>query len=116
MKRFNLTVSAGQWSILKDKTVGSYAINGQVPGPRLELEQGDQVEIVVKNDLPESTTLHWHGLILDNEMDGPAHITQKPIEPGEVTLTALLPCRPELTSTTLTTKWIVSRGWACTAH
>ena len=82
VKRFNLTVSAGQWSILKDKTVGSYAINGQVPGPRLELEQGDQVEIVVKNDLPESTTLHWHGLILDNEMDGPAHITQKPIEPG----------------------------------
>ncbi len=115
MKRFNLTVSAGQWSILKDKTVGSYAINGQVPGPRLELEQGDQVEIVVKNDLPESTTLHWHGLILDNEMDGPAHITQKPIEPGKLHLP--LYCRAGRNLLLpLSTKWIVSRGWACTAH
>jgi FtsP/CotA-like multicopper oxidase with cupredoxin domain len=36
----------------------------------------------VKNELPESTTIHWHGLIVPNSMDGPANITQKPIEPG----------------------------------
>jgi FtsP/CotA-like multicopper oxidase with cupredoxin domain len=37
----------------------------------------------VHNELPEATTVHWHGLILPNEMDGPAEITQEPIEPGD---------------------------------
>lgn len=82
VKRYTMTVSAGQWFILKDRAVGAYAVNGQVPGPRLDLEQGDRVEITVRNELPESTTLHWHGLILDNSMDGPAGITQRPIPPG----------------------------------
>jgi FtsP/CotA-like multicopper oxidase with cupredoxin domain len=61
----------------------AYTFNGQVPGPRIRVTEGDRVRINVTNRLPESTTVHWHGLILPNAMDGPAEITQEPIRPGE---------------------------------
>ncbi|RWD47956.1 DUF4396 domain-containing protein [Mesorhizobium sp.] len=82
VKVFDLETSVIRWAILPDVKVDAYAINGQVPGPRLHIRQGDRVRINVTNRLPESTTLHWHGLILANEMDGPAEITQEPIPPG----------------------------------
>jgi FtsP/CotA-like multicopper oxidase with cupredoxin domain len=80
---FDIETSVIRWTILPDFTVDAYAFNGQVPGPRLHVKEGDKVRINVTNRLPESTTVHWHGLVLPNEMDGPAEITQKPIEPGE---------------------------------
>jgi FtsP/CotA-like multicopper oxidase with cupredoxin domain len=82
VKVFDLTASVIRWNILPDVTVEAYAYNGQVPGPRIRVTEGDRVRIRVKNDLPEPTTVHWHGLILPNEMDGPANITQPPIPPG----------------------------------
>lgn len=82
-KEFDLETSVIEWYILDDVRVAAYAINRQVPGPRLAVTQGDHLRINVTNHLPESTTLHWHGLILPNEMDGPAEITQDPIAPGE---------------------------------
>jgi FtsP/CotA-like multicopper oxidase with cupredoxin domain len=54
-----------------------------VPGPRIRVTEGDRVRINVTNHLPESTTVHWHGLILPNAMDGAAEVTQEPIPPGE---------------------------------
>jgi manganese oxidase len=83
VKVFDLDASVIEWNILPDERVMAYAFNRQVPGPRLRVTEGDRVRINVTNHLPESTTIHWHGLILPNEMDGPAHITQHPIEPGE---------------------------------
>lgn len=47
------------------------------------MTEADRLRIVVRNGLPESTTVHWHGLVLPNAMDGPAEITQDPIEPGD---------------------------------
>ena len=82
VKVFNLEASVIRWNILPDVQVEGYAFNNQIPGPRLHVTEGDRVRIHVTNRLPESTTVHWHGLILANEMDGPANITQKPIEPG----------------------------------
>ncbi|RWM21440.1 MAG: DUF4396 domain-containing protein [Mesorhizobium sp.] len=82
VKMFDLETSVIRWAILPDVKVDAYAINSQVPGPRLHIRQGDRVRINVTNRLPESTTIHWHGLILPNEMDGPAEITQEPIPPG----------------------------------
>jgi manganese oxidase len=83
IKVFELTTSVIRWNILEDEQVLAYTFNQQVPGPRIELTVGDAVRIIVTNNLPESTTVHWHGLILPNEMDGPAEITQDPIQPGE---------------------------------
>src|SRR5690606_38299500 len=82
VKVFDLEASVIRWSILPGETVEAYAYNGQVPGPTLRVIEGDRVRINVTNRLPESTTVHWHGLILPNEMDGPAEITQDPIAPG----------------------------------
>jgi len=82
VKVFDLDTSVIRWTILPGITVNAYAFNGQVPGPRIRFRQGDRVRINVTNHLPESTTVHWHGLILPNIMDGPAHITQEPIPTG----------------------------------
>lgn len=83
VKEFELTASVVRWNILPDVEVLAYAFNEQVPGPRLQLTQGDRVRIQVTNDLPDPTTVHWHGLEVPNSMDGPAEITQDPIPPGE---------------------------------
>jgi FtsP/CotA-like multicopper oxidase with cupredoxin domain len=83
VKVFDLDVSVIEWNILPDEQVEAYAFNRQVPGPRLRVTEGDRVRINVKNDLPEETSVHWHGMILPNRMDGAAEVTQPPIEPGE---------------------------------
>jgi len=82
VKVFDLETGVVRWSILPGVTVDGYAFNGQIPGPRIRFRQGDRVRINVTNHLPETTTVHWHGLILPNIMDGPAHITQEPIDKG----------------------------------
>jgi FtsP/CotA-like multicopper oxidase with cupredoxin domain len=82
VKVFDLDVSVIRWNILPSDRVAAYAFNGQVPGPRIRVSEGDRVRLNVTNSLPEPTSVHWHGLILPNVMDGPAEITQEPIEPG----------------------------------
>lgn len=58
------------------------AVNGQIPMPTMTFTQGDTAEIHVYNELKESTSLHWHGLILPNKEDGVPYLTQMPIEPN----------------------------------
>ncbi len=59
------------------------AINGIVPGPVLNWREGDVVTINVTNNLPEMTGLHWHGIILPNDMDGVPGLEFPGIMPGE---------------------------------
>ena len=82
VKVFDLDASVIRWNILPRVHVDAYAINRQVPGPRLELTEGDHVRINFTNHLPEPATMHWHGLIVPNRMDGPGYITQDPVQPG----------------------------------
>src|SRR5262249_21317729 len=56
--------------------------NKMVPGPVLRATEGDRVRIIVTNNLKESTTIHWHGLIVPNNQDGVPFINQDPIKPG----------------------------------
>jgi FtsP/CotA-like multicopper oxidase with cupredoxin domain len=83
VKVFELTASVIRWTILPGVTVDAYAYDGQIPGPRIHIREGDRVRIELHNRLPEPTTIHWHGLIVPNRMDGPAEITQRPVRPGE---------------------------------
>jgi FtsP/CotA-like multicopper oxidase with cupredoxin domain len=83
VKVFDLDLSVIEWNILPDQQVMAYAFNRQVPGPTLRVTEGDRVRLNVTNNLPEETSVHWHGLVVPNEMDGPAYVTQPPIEPGE---------------------------------
>lgn len=82
VKVFDIKAEIIRWNILPDVAVEAYAYNRQVPGPRLQVTEGDHVRINFRNALPESSTIHWHGLILPNEMDGPAKVTQDPVPPG----------------------------------
>ena len=82
VKVYDLEASVIEWNILPYERVMAYAFNRQVPGPRITLTEGDRVRFDVTNDLPEPTTIHWHGLIVPNPMDGPAEVTQEPIPVG----------------------------------
>jgi FtsP/CotA-like multicopper oxidase with cupredoxin domain len=83
VKVFKLTVKAVEWPILDSTTVTAFTYNGTVPGPMIRVTEGDQVRIIVKNELPDATTIHWHGVEVPNAMDGVPGVTQDPIEPGE---------------------------------
>ena len=65
-----------------NKPKRAIAVNGQIPMPTLTFTEGDIAEIYVHNELKESTSLHWHGLMLPNKEDGVPYVTQMPIEPG----------------------------------
>jgi len=60
-----------------------WGYNGQSPGPTIECVEGDKVRIFVTNKLPENTTIHWHGMLLPNGMDGVGGLTQPHIPPGK---------------------------------
>jgi manganese oxidase len=60
-----------------------WGFNGQVHGPTIEAVEGDRVRIYVTNNLPESTSIHWHGVLVPSGMDGVAGLSQKNIGPGE---------------------------------
>lgn len=77
------TVTAGPADVdLGGRVVRTWAYDGQVPGPLLRCTAGDRLEVDVRNQLPEPTTVHWHGLRLRNDMDGVPELTQPPISPG----------------------------------
>ena len=65
-----------------NKPKRAIAVNGQIPMPTLTFTEGDIAEIYVHNELKESTSLHWHGLMLPNKEDGVPYLTQMPIEAG----------------------------------
>jgi len=60
-----------------------WGYNGQVHGPTIEAVEGDRVRIYVTNKLPAGTSVHWHGILLPNGMDGVAGLNQKIIQPDE---------------------------------
>ena len=75
----NLVAGPARLALLPGHVTNAYAYNGTVPGPTLEVHEGDHVIIHFRNDLPEPTTIHWHGLHIPADMDGsPLH----PIRPG----------------------------------
>ena len=59
-----------------------WGYNGRTPGPTIEAVEGDRLRIYVTNRLPETTTVHWHGLRIPNGMDGVNGLTQEPIPVG----------------------------------
>lgn len=64
-------------------STGVWAYGGTIPGPALRVGQGERIRVVIENQLPEDTTVHWHGIRLPIAMDGVPGISQSPIKPGE---------------------------------
>ena len=76
------------WEVEPGKTVKAWAygpVGGDptVPGPTIKVNPGDKVRVVLDNQLPQSTTIHFHGITVPNSMDGVPDVTQPPIKPGE---------------------------------
>lgn len=82
-KEFHLTAEPVRREILPGIWMNTYGYNGDMPGPTIEVNQGDRVRIVAKNKLPEGTSMHWHGLEVPVEMDGVPELVQSLIEPGQ---------------------------------
>ncbi len=74
--------AADQPMTLLDLDLDMYAYNGSLPGPLLHVDKGQKVVVHFTNDLPEPTTVHWHGLRIANLMDGTPRV-QDPVQPGE---------------------------------
>jgi FtsP/CotA-like multicopper oxidase with cupredoxin domain len=83
VKEFHLVAEPLKREFAPGMTVNCWGYNGQTPGPTIEAVEGDRVRILVTNKLPESTSLHWHGALLPNGMDGVAGLNQPHIAPGE---------------------------------
>ena len=79
---FDLVAKPVLWEILPGTRVTAWSYNGIVPGPELRVPFGARVRVNVKNELPEPTTVHWHGIAVPNAMDGVPDVTQKAIPRG----------------------------------
>jgi manganese oxidase len=82
-KEFHLIAGPVEREFAPSMTAHLWGYNGQSPGPTIECVEGDKVRIFVTNRLPEHTTVHWHGLLLPNGMDGVGGLTQPHIGPGK---------------------------------
>jgi CopA family copper-resistance protein len=81
-KEFSLSIGEKHVNITGKNSIATL-VNDSLPGPVLRIQEGDDVVIHVTNNLSEMTTIHWHGIILDTEMDGVPGISFTGIAPGE---------------------------------
>ncbi len=84
VKVYEMTIDEIQHQIdaVKDP-VAALGFNGTWPGPRIEVVEGDRIRAIFKNNMSETTGVHFHGQRIPNNMDGVPHITQDPIQPGD---------------------------------
>src|SRR5713101_835455 len=73
---------AGQGPTRGEGQPPAWGYDGAAPGPALRLKRGEELRVRLVNELPEPTTIHWHGVRLPNAMDGVPHLTQPPVAPG----------------------------------
>ncbi|WP_037986020.1 multicopper oxidase family protein [Thalassobacillus devorans] len=83
VKTFDLTAQETEWELGNGETVNAWTYNGTVPGEPLRVTEGDFVRINLKNELDVPVTIHWHGVLLPNKMDGVPGLTQNAVQPGE---------------------------------
>lgn len=82
-KQYEITIAITPWEVEAGKVVDAWTYNGQVPGPAIRVNDGDRVSVIFHNELPMGTDVHFHGVKLENQMDGVAPLTQPLIQPGE---------------------------------
>ena len=82
VKEFHLTAAPVRTEFMTGRPVDAWGFNGSMPGPTIEITEGDRVRIFVKNGLPEPFSMHWHGLEVPIDMDGTPGISQEAIPPG----------------------------------
>lgn len=81
--KFTLTAKESHLMVNETNMRTAMTFNGTVPGPQIRVKLGDEVEITLKNELDEPTTIHWHGLPVPNNMDGIPGVTMNAVQPGK---------------------------------
>jgi FtsP/CotA-like multicopper oxidase with cupredoxin domain len=83
--RYELVATQEKVNLSGKKEVDfAIALNGTIPAPILEFTEGDDVEIMVKNRVPnQELSIHWHGLLLPPEEDGVSYVNTPPIHSGQ---------------------------------
>jgi len=81
IKVFTLRAEPVKTEFLPGRVVDAWGFNGSVPGPTIEVNEGDRVRIIVENHLPEAFAPHWHGLEVPIGQDGVPGLSQPPIPP-----------------------------------
>ncbi|MBY0505689.1 MAG: multicopper oxidase domain-containing protein [Bryobacteraceae bacterium] len=82
VKEFRLVAEVVETELMPGRPMTAWGYNGSIPGPTIEVNQGDRVRVIVENRLPEMTAMHWHGFEVPMEMDGSVGLGQDPIPPG----------------------------------
>ena len=82
VKVFQIAAEHVRTEFVPGRVVDAWGFNGSVPGPTIQVNEGDRVRFVVENRLPEGFSMHWHGLEIPNDMDGMPGISQDLIAPG----------------------------------
>lgn len=82
-KVFEITCTEGPWEVMPGQSVPAMMYNGMVPGPEIRVTEGDKVRVICKNEMTQSTSIHFHGVRVPNSQDGVPYITQEPIRTGE---------------------------------
>ncbi len=82
VKVFEIAAEHVRTEFIPGRVVDAWGFNGSVPGPTIQVNEGDRVRLIVENRLPEGFSMHWHGLEIPNEMDGMPGISQDLIAPG----------------------------------
>lgn len=80
VRHFDLAIAEGSREFLPGKTTSTWGVNGDFLGPTLRAHRGETIQARITNNLPETTSLHWHGMHLPPEMDGGPH---QEINPGD---------------------------------
>jgi FtsP/CotA-like multicopper oxidase with cupredoxin domain len=83
VKVFRLVAEPVRTQLLPGRDLDAWGFNGSIPGPTIEVHQGDRLRFIVENKLPEMFSMHWHGLEVPIEQDGGPGISQDPIPPGQ---------------------------------
>jgi len=83
LREFQLVAQEAMWEIAPGVPVAALTYNGQTPGPLIRVTEGDTLRVILRNELSQETTIHWHGLHVPNNMDGVPLFSQAPIKPGE---------------------------------
>ena len=83
VREFHFTAAKTSVNLGEGSDFVAWTYNGQVPGPEIRVKEGEIIRVVLKNNLPDGTTIHWHGIPLQNAMDGVPAITQSAVSPGD---------------------------------
>ena len=83
IREFTLVAEEIDWELQSGITVKAWAYNGQIPAPEIRVTEGDLVRVNFVNNLPAPSTVHFHGVNLTPDMDGPVGLNQAAVEPGE---------------------------------